>query len=155
MRDQKVVIIDDKKIVVIIKGRKRKPRRLRLAKRFTFRWGFSKQSFVEGMRVRLTTEEQVTITVAPKTEHGRDAPIEGSVEFTSSDPTVATVTSTGPLTALVVALKEGATQVLARFDANLNPDVVDAVEASGAVEVVPAQATRAEIVFGPAEGQPA
>lgn len=143
------------KVVIVFNGSERSRRR-KLSKGFTFRWSFgSKQSFVEGKKVRLTTEEQVSVTVAPKTAHGHDAPIDGAVEFSSSDPSVATVTATGPLSAVVVALKEGATQVLARFDANLSPDAVEAVEASGAIEVVPAQATRADIVFGTPEGQPA
>lgn len=102
---------------------------------------------------RITTEEQVSVTVRPLTQHGKPASIDGSVEFTSSDPAVASVTSNGPLTALVVAVGTGVAQITATFDADLGAGVRP-VEMSGALEVVGAEATTAEIVFGTPEAQP-
>lgn len=103
---------------------------------------------------RITNEQQVPITVVPKTEAGRVAQIDGDVTFTSSDETVATVTSTGPNTALVVAVGPGASQITATFDADLDADEFREVVLSGAVEVVPAEATQGVIEFGTPELQP-
>lgn len=103
---------------------------------------------------RLTNEQQVSITVVPKTAGGRVATIDGDVMFTSSDETVATVTSTGPTTAMVVAVGPGASQILAVFDADLDNDELREVTLSGAVEVVPAEAEQGEIQFGVPELQP-
>lgn len=104
---------------------------------------------------RLTNEQQVGITVAPKTATGKDAVIDGDVVFTSSDPAVATVTSTGPLAAMVVAVAPGVCQITAVFDADLDVGEVREVTATGAVEVVGAEAETAEIVFGAPEPIPA
>lgn len=103
---------------------------------------------------RITTEEQVTVTIAPKTAAGRDARIDGAVEWTSSDPNVATVQSTGPLSAVVRSVGAGVAQILATFDADLG-EGVRPVEMSGALEVVEAEAVRGEIVFGTPELKPA
>lgn len=102
---------------------------------------------------RITNEEQVSVTVRPLTAHNKPATIDGNVEFASSDPAVATVASTGPLTAMVVAVAAGVCQITASFDADLGTGVRP-VEMSGALEVVGAEATTAEIVFGTPEAQP-
>jgi uncharacterized protein YjdB len=102
---------------------------------------------------RITTEQQVSLTVVPKTEAGNVARIDGDVAFTSSDPLVATVEATGPDSALVKAVGEGATQITAVFDADLDVGELREVVLSGAVEVVPAEATQGEIVFGEPELQ--
>jgi len=99
---------------------------------------------------RITTEEQVSVTIAPKTAHGNPAPIDGTADFQSSDPTVATVTATGPLTAVVKSVAPGVAQITASFDADLGAGVRP-VEMSGALEVVAAEATTAEITFGTPE----
>lgn len=99
---------------------------------------------------RITTEEQVTVTVAPKTAAGRDARIDGVVEWTSSDLTVATVESTGQLSAVVRSVGPGVAQIMAVFDADLG-EGVRPVEMSGALEVVEAEAVRGEIIFGTPE----
>lgn len=99
---------------------------------------------------RITTEEQVSISVAPKTAHGNPAPIDGNVDFQSSDPAVATVTSTGPLSAVVKSVAPGVAQIIATFDADLGAGVRP-VEMTGAIEVVPAEAVTAEITFGTPE----
>ena len=104
---------------------------------------------------RLTNEQQVAITVAPKTATGKDAVIDGDVVFSSSDEAVATVTSTGPLSAMVVAVAPGVCQILAVFDADLDVGEVPEITATGAVEVVGAEAETAEIVFGTPEPIPA
>ncbi len=119
--------------------------------KYLFRWHFGHTTFVEGLMARLTTEQQVTISVAPKTAAGNPAAIDGDVVFTSSDLAVATVESTGPNSALVKAVGLGVAQILASFDADLDVGEFRAVEASGAVEVVGAEAETAEIVFGTPE----
>lgn len=103
---------------------------------------------------RITNEQQVAVSVKPLTAAGRPARIDGEVEFSSSDPTVATVTKTGPNTGLVVAVGPGVTQIVAAFDADLSGEVRP-VEMSGAIEVVDAEAVTAEITFGTPELQPA
>lgn len=103
---------------------------------------------------RITTDQQVVVSVAPKTAKGKPAKIDGSVTFTSSDTGVATVTSIDALTATVVAVAEGVAQITASFDADLDEGEVRNVEMSGALEVVAAEATTAEITFGEPTDQP-
>lgn len=123
------------------------------AKHYQFRFWLDRQTYFEGTMARITTEQQVSITVTPKTAAGRNAVIDGAVDFSSSDPAVATVEATGPLAGLVKAVGPGVAQILASFDADLG-EGVRAVEFTGAIEVVPAEAVSAEIVFGTPETQP-
>ncbi len=102
----------------------------------------------------ITTEQRVAITVAPKTAAGNPAQIDGDVVFTSSDEAVATVVSTGPLSAMVTAVGLGVAQINATFDADLDAGEERMVPASGAVNVVGAEAETAEIVFGTPELNP-
>jgi hypothetical protein len=102
---------------------------------------------------RITTEQQVAITVNPLTEAGRTARIDGEVDFASSDPAVGTVTKTGPRTAMVVSAGPGVCQISATFDADLG-EGVRPVEMTGALEVVEAEAVTAEITFGTPELKP-
>jgi uncharacterized protein YjdB len=103
---------------------------------------------------RITNEQQVAVSVAPKTAAGRPAAIDGIVSWASSDPLVATVTSTGPLSALVVAVGAGVAQISAVFDADLDEGEVREITRTGAIEVVNAEAEGAEIVFGAPELTP-
>lgn len=103
---------------------------------------------------RISNEQQITVTVAPKTAAGRDARIDGAVEWMSTDPAVATVRSTGSLSGLVESVGPGVTQIIATFDADLG-DGVRPIEMSGALEVVEAEAVTAEIMFGTPELKPA
>jgi hypothetical protein len=133
-----------------------RPRWQRRAKNFTFRWRLAQpgnQTFVEGHMARITNEQQVSVEVRPLTQAGRPARIDGSVEWASSDTSVATVTSTGPLSALVVSVGPGVTQISAVFDADLG-EGVRPVEMTGALEVVEAEAVTAEIVFGTPQLKP-
>lgn len=125
----------------------------RRAEQFSYRWQWGRQSFVEGMMARITNEEQVSVTVVPKTPAGRPARIDGDVEWSSSDTAVATVVPTGPLSARVISVAPGVTQIFAVFDADLG-EGVRPVEMSGALEVVEAEATAGEIVFGAPELKP-
>ena len=121
------------------------------SRHFNFRWQLpGRQFFVEGNMSRINTEEQVKVTVVPKTARGNPATIDGAVEFTSSDPNVATVTPIDNLSAMVKSVAPGVAQIFASFDADLG-EGVRAVEMSGALEVVPAEATVGEIVFGSPE----
>lgn len=142
------------KIVVNVFGCGPQYPRIRARKSFAFRWSTGKQSFVEGNMARITNEQQIAITVVPRTAAGRVAAIDGDVIFTSSDETVATVTSTGPNSALVVAVGVGATQIVATFDADLDEDETREIVLSGAVEVVAAEAEQGVIEFGTPELQP-
>lgn len=127
---------------------------------FTFRWYLDKQSFVEGLMARITTEQMVPVTVEPRTARGAVAPIDGDVELTVSDPSVVTVERVsatsfnvkGILTAAVGAIPV-AVQVVASFDADLGTGVVP-VELSGVLEVASPQATTGVLVFGTPVVQP-
>jgi hypothetical protein len=130
-----------------------RPRWQERAKSFTFRWRFGNQTFVEGHMARITNEQQVSVEVRPLTQAGRPARIDGAVEWSSSDESVATVTSTGPMSALVVSVGPGVAQISAVFDADLG-EGVRPVEMTGALEVVEAEAVTAEIVFGAPELKP-
>jgi hypothetical protein len=102
---------------------------------------------------RITNEQQVSVEVRPLTQAGRPARIDGAVEWASSDTSVATVTSTGAMSALVVSVGPGVTQISAVFDADLG-EGVRPVEMTGALEVVEAEAVTAEIAFGAPELKP-
>lgn len=101
---------------------------------------------------RITTEQKVRVTVQPLTASGKPAKIDGSVKFTSSDEAVASVTAENATSATVVAVAEGAAQIVATFDADLGEGVRE-ITASGALEVVSPEAESAEIVFGTPEPQ--
>lgn len=101
---------------------------------------------------RLTNEQKVRVTVSPKTGGGHAAKIDGAVKFTSSDESVATVEAIDDTSATVTAVAPGVAQITASFDADLG-DGVREITASGAVEVVEAEAATGEIVFGDPENQ--
>lgn len=125
-----------------------RPRRARL------RVWISNASFIEGdnLVMRITSEQKVKVTVAPKTAGGHDATIDGDVAFTSSDDTVARIDPIDGSSCYVTAVGPGAAQISASFDADLGEGVRE-ITASGALEVVAAEADTAEIVFGDAEQQ--
>jgi hypothetical protein len=112
------------------------------------------QSFIEGDKLvaRISTEQKVKVTVAPKTAGGHDAPIDGGVSFISDNPDVAVIEVIDTLSAYVLAVAPGAALITAEFDADLG-EGVRAITATGALEVVAAEAETAEIVFGDAEQQ--
>jgi uncharacterized protein YjdB len=141
-------------VINVFDGRPCCRKKVKPHKRFVFRWATGIQSFVEGKMARLTNEEQVSVTVAPKTAAGRPATIDGNVAWASSDEAVCTVASTGPLTGLVVAVGPGVAQVTAVFDADLDVGETREITMSGAVEVVAAEAATGEIVFGTPELTP-
>lgn len=123
-------------------------------KRFIFRWATGIQSFVEGFMARLTTEEQVAVSVEPKTAAGRPAAIDGDVVWSSDNEAVATVVSTGPMSATVKSVAKGAAVISATFDADMDEGEVREVVLTGAVEVVDAEAVTGELVFGTPELTP-
>jgi hypothetical protein len=143
-------------VVINVFGRCCKPKKKpKAAKYFTFRWyGKGSQTFVEGLMARITTEQQVPITVEPKTLAGRPAAIDGDVVFGTSDPAVATVTSTGPKSAMVVSVAPGVAQITATFDADLDAGEERMIPLSGVIEVVAAEAETGEILFGDPELTP-
>lgn len=95
---------------------------------------------------RITNEQRVLITVAPITDAGNPAAIDGAVTYASSDTGVAIIETVTATSAFVVATGLGAAQITATFDADLGSGVRN-VLASGALEVVAAEATTAQIVF--------
>lgn len=128
-------------------------RRLRVQapqKLYTFQWRIGNQSYVEGLMARITNEEQVQVVVKPVTPGNHPAKIDGNVTFTSSDETVATVTSTGQFGATVASVGVGAAQITATFDADMG-EGVRTVTLSGAVEVVAAEANSGVLEFGTPE----
>jgi Bacterial Ig-like domain (group 2) len=123
-------------------------------KRFVFRWATGIQSFVEGYMARITTEEQVAVSVEPKTAAGRPAAIDGDVVWSSDNENVATVTSTGPNSAMVKSVAKGAAVISAVFDADLDVGELREIILTGAIEVVDAEAVTGELVFGTPELTP-
>lgn len=119
--------------------------------RSSLRFYTGPQSYFEGESIvaRLTMEESFeNVVVTPKTAKGNPAPIDGDVVWASSDEAVATVASTGQLTARVVPVAPGVCQITATFDADLDVGEERMVPASGALEVVAAEAVVGEIDFG-------
>lgn len=118
----------------------------------SFRWSINgSQSYVEGtnMSGRINNEQSVNISVTPRTQGGNPAPIDGDVAFASSDETVAVILNAAGRGCTVKAVGLGACQITAVFDARLGEEVLE-FTASGALEVVSAEAATAEIVFGDA-----
>jgi len=102
--------------------------------------------------MRINTEQKVKVSVAPKTAGGHDAPIDGAVQFTSDNESVARIEVIDDTSAYVVAAGTGAALISASFDADLG-EGNRSITATGALEVVAAEAETAEIVFGEAEQQ--
>ena len=103
---------------------------------------------------RITTEEQVSVSVEPKTAAGRPAAIDGDVVWSSDNENVATVTSTGPNSAMVKSVAKGAAVISAVFDADLDVGELREIILTGAIEVVDAEAVTGELVFGTPELTP-
>ncbi len=103
---------------------------------------------------RLNTEQRVLVTAIALTLGGVEAPIDGSVSFTSSDESVARIDIVSANSAYVTAIGPGGAQIVASFDADLG-EGVRTIELSGAIEVVPAEAERGELRFGEPELIPA
>jgi hypothetical protein len=130
------------------------PRKRRKPKHF-FRLWTGPQSFFDvpakgQLMARLTTEEIVSAEVAFLTAKGNPAPVEGDVVWTSSDAAVATVVAdpADSKKAVVTAVGPGVAQIVAVADADMDVGEVREVTASGAIEVVAAEAQTAQIVFG-------
>lgn len=131
-----------------------RPAWIRRGEQFTYRWQLG-QNIAEGMKMRITNEQRVKVSVQPLTAAGNPATIDGEVTFASSDVTVATIERISANECWVNSVNgaNGATQVSASFDADLG-EGVRPVEMSGALEVVPAEAVTAEITFGTPELKP-
>jgi hypothetical protein len=116
------------------------------------RFWIDAQSFIEGdnLVARINTEQKVKVTVAPKTAGGHDAPIDGGVTFTSDNPDIASIEVIDNLSAFVHGVAIGAALITAEFDADMGDGVRD-ITATGAIEVVAAEAATAEIVFADPE----
>ncbi len=104
------------------------------------------------MALILTDEQQVTLTLLPKTNKGNPAKIDGVPTWSTSNPAVLTVTAdpadpTG-LTALAVAVGPvGTAQVQVVADADLSPEVRQLTSVLD-VEVVAAEAVTLDIAAG-------
>ena len=74
----------------------------------------------------------------------------GSVQWSSSDEAVATIAvdPENELKATVTAVGLGVAQILVSADADLDEGETRAIEGSGAIEVVAAEAETFEVVFG-------
>jgi hypothetical protein len=103
----------------------------------------------ESYTMRLTNEQAVTARIVLLTAGGNPAQPDGPATWTSSDPAVATVTPdpTDSTRATVQGIAPGVAQITVTVDADLS-EGVRPLTASGAVEVVPAEAQTLELVFG-------
>ena len=125
-----------------------RPRWIERGKFSTFRWHLSRHHFIEGNRMRLTNEQEVTFSIAAKTAAGNPAPLDGPASVTSSDEAVAVVVmNEDGVSGVVRAVGPGVAQIFATADADLG-DGVRPLEFSGAIEVVQAEAEVAEFTFG-------
>lgn len=116
-----------------------------------FRVVLGPKSYIEGVeKMRLTTEQRTLLTVVALTAAGNPAAIDGDVSFSTSDESVARIDVIDATNAYVTAVGPGAAQIFATFDADLG-EGVRTIELSGAIEVVPAEAERGELVFGEPE----
>lgn len=99
---------------------------------------------------RINNEQKIKVTVNPMTAGGHPAPIDGAVLFTSDNEAVAVIETIDDTSAFVRGVGVGAALITATFDADLGPDV-RTLPATGAIEVVQAEAETSEIVFGDPE----
>jgi uncharacterized protein YjdB len=104
--------------------------------------------------MRLTTEQFSVIAIAIITALGRPAPIDGAPVWASSDETVAAVIPdpADPTKATVTAVGPGVAQISVSVDADLG-EGVRTITATGAIEVVLAEAQTLELQFGPPQLQ--
>jgi len=98
------------------------------------------------MRIVLTNEQQVTISINPKTAAGHDAPIDGDPVFVSSDPAVLAVFPTGdPKSCLVKAAGLGVAQLQVSADADLDEGETRTI--TGAIDFNVDQAEASDLGF--------
>ena len=105
--------------------------------------------------MRLTTEQFSVVALVLLTTAGRPAQADGPPVWASSDETVATVVPdpADPTKATVTAVGPGVAQISVSVDADLS-EVVRTITATGAIEVVRAEAQTLELQFGPPQLQP-
>lgn len=98
----------------------------------------------------ITTTQKATLTLDPRDAKGNPAKLDGIPEWSVADTSVATVeVGPGGLTATVVAVAVGSTQVNVKADARIGPEVK---ELAGVLEV---QVSSAEAVtLGISAGEP-
>jgi len=98
------------------------------------------------MRIVLTNEQQVTVSIDPKTAAGNPAPIDGDPVFVSSDPAVIAVFPTGdPKTVLVKAAGLGVAQLQVSADADLDEGETRTI--TGAIDFNVDQAEASDLGF--------
>lgn len=100
------------------------------------------------LKMKLTTEQQVKLTVRPVTASGRPARIDGVVRFVSEDETIVRIEPLSDTSCYAVAVGAGTARVFANFDADLDADEVRVLEFDAEIEVIEAEAVGAEIEFG-------
>ena len=108
----------------------------------------------ETYTMRLTTEQFSLIAFVLATALGRPAASDGPPTWASSDETVATVIPdpADPTKATVTAVGPGVAQISVSVDADLG-EGVRTITATGAIEVVLAEAHTIELQFGPPQLQ--
>ncbi len=101
--------------------------------------------------IQLTTSQKVSVSVSGLDSKGFPAPLE-NVTFTSSDETIATVTSDGSASAVVTSVAPGSVQIQVSADAKIGdgetilPGTLDVV-------VIPGEAVTLTIATGTPEEQ--
>lgn len=101
----------------------------------------------------LTDTQQVTGTIRPRNAQGNPAPIDGVPQWSTSNPSVATVTpSADGLTCVVRAAGIGTTQVAVVCDADLGEGVRELTTLDD-IEVKASEAVTIGIEWGTPENQ--
>jgi len=106
------------------------------------------------MQINITDTQQVVLTAAFADKKGNAASVDGAPVWTSSDPSVATVTAAADgLTATVVAVTEGQVTISVDADADLGSGVQSI---TGTLDVVigPGVAVVAGVTAGTPTEQP-
>ena len=105
---------------------------------------------------RINNLQTISVELKPLNRKGGTAAVEaGSVVWSSSDESVATVTPDpeNELKATVTAIDLGSAQIFVSADADPDEDEVRTIEGSGVIEVVAAEAETFEITFGEPQDQ--
>lgn len=109
------------------------------------------------LELKITTEQQIRVTLAPKTQAGKDAQLDGAPSWVVTTGNSQVVIADDGLSALIVSSNQpGETQILVTADANLGTgeDEVETISDTIKVTVGSPSAASLGLVAGQPENKP-
>lgn len=102
------------------------------------------------MDIQITDEQKVLVTLAPKTQSGKDATLDGDASFTVESGDATVEPQPGGLSAYIVSGAQGPSSIKVSADADLG-EGVRTIEDTINLTVVGAEATNLGLVVGSPE----